>query len=198
MVHQQNVYTPDEVRQLLQIARTTLVSVTQDRGIPKIDKTKLSPFLLEERACFVTLTHIPTHDLRGCTGTLVARNPLAFEVAIITEQTALSDPRFLPVQYEEIEGLHIEISVLTPMMPLVYRDAIDLLEKLRPEIDGVTLQQGRRRATFLPQVWERLTNKETFLDLLCEKMGLPANTWRKGKLEVFTYQSIIIEEPYPI
>lgn len=190
-----DVYSEQQQKQLLNIARVTLESVTQHQTPPRLDQNQLSPMLLAERACFVTLTLATTHELRGCTGTLVARNPLAYEVILTTEQTAMSDPRFNPVQHNEVDGLHIEISVLTPMIKLAYTNVDELLVKLRPNIDGVTLQLNRRRATFLPQVWERVPDKGVFLSMLCEKMGVAPQTWQKGQLEVFTYQSIIIEEP---
>ena len=64
----------------------------------------------------------------------------------------------------------------------------DLLEKLRPGVDGVILRDGGRRATFLPQVWEKLPDKADFLDHLCAKMGAAPDTWRKRHLQVQTYQ----------
>lgn len=189
-------YTPDEERQLLRIARITLENIGLAQPPIPFDGSLLSPSLLEERACFVTLTVMDTGDLRGCTGTLVARQPLADEVVYTTRQTALSDPRFAPVEAHEVPYLHIEISVLTPMQPLYYTDAEDLLAQLHPMVDGVTLVYKRYRSTFLPQVWERIPEKERFLDLLCEKMRLPAHTWQKEHMEVYTYQSVVIEEPH--
>ncbi len=190
-----SAYTKSEQEQLLHIARETLVAITHQKPPPNIDLVQLSPALRAERACFVTLRHRYTDALRGCTGTLVARSPLAQEVVITTRQTAFNDHRFAPVQAAEVPDLHIEISVLTPMEPLDYSDANDLVRKLRPGIDGVTLEYGQRRATFLPQVWERVTEPTTFLNMLSNKMGLEASAWRQVKMRVSTYQSIIIEEP---
>jgi AmmeMemoRadiSam system protein A len=188
-------YSPAEEQRLLAIARATLEAVTRGESPPKVSLAELSPALQAVRACFVTLTEHDSGHLRGCTGTLVARNPLVIEVMVTTRQTALNDPRFMPVTSSEAPHLHIEISVLTPMRPLEYEDAADLLRKLRPGVDGVTLQYGKYRATFLPQVWERVQDRATFLSMLCDKMGLPPDTWRQVKLDVFTYQSVIIEEP---
>ena len=69
-----------------------------------------------------------------------------------------------------------------------YSDADDLLSQLRSNIDGVILRDGMRRATFLPQVWEKIPDKENFLDNLCMKMGAAPDAWRKKHLEVLTYQ----------
>ncbi len=191
---EEHPYSPEAQTYLLRLARATLVAVTHDQAVPPVDVMQLSPALQAERACFVTLRFHQTDALRGCTGTLVARNPLAQEVVITTRQTALNDPRFMAVQADEVDQLHIEISVLTPMERLFYTDPDDLLRQLRPGIDGVTLQYERHRATFLPQVWERIAKPTVFLSRLCEKMGLSALDWRQYHMHVYTYQSIVIEE----
>lgn len=188
-------YSPDEQSMLLHIARSTLEAITAHDSVPPVALNTLPPALVEERACFVTMRRIPSMILRGCTGTLVARRPLAEEVAFITVQTAFNDPRFPPVTASEVPGLHIEISVLTPPEPLIFGDPDDLLDKLRPGIDGVTLRLDGRRATFLPQVWDTYPDPEEFLSLLCEKMGREPHAWHSPALEVDTYQAIIIEEP---
>ncbi len=190
-----DVYTREEQEDLLAIARQTLGLVSRGKSPPSVDDQVFSAALQAERACFVTLRHQLTHDLRGCTGVLVARNPLVVEVIVTTRQTALNDPRFPPVEPHEVDDLHIEISVLTPMKPLEYDDADDLIRKLRPMVDGVTLQHEHFRSTFLPQVWERVPDPVDFLNLLCRKMGVEATLWREVKMKVFIYQSIIIEEP---
>jgi AmmeMemoRadiSam system protein A len=188
-------YTLDEQQILLDLARSTLERVTRGQSPPDLDLDKLPPALTEDRACFVTLRRRVDGALRGCTGTLIARHPLAQEVVSMTIQTAFSDPRFRPVSENEVEGLHLEISVLTPPQPLAFDGSEDLLNKLHPGIDGVTLKLDNRRATFLPQVWESYPDPRVFLSLLSEKMGRAPDAWRNPHLEVETYQAVIIEEP---
>jgi len=101
---------------------------------------------------------------------------------------ALQDYRFPPVQPEELGSIEIEVSRLTRPQPLPYDGPADLIAKLRPGVDGVILQDGFRRATFLPQVWEKIPAPEQFLSELCLKMGAPADLWRRKPLEVSTYQ----------
>lgn len=191
-----SVYTPDEQYQLLTTARATLEAVTQGIALPSLNLHDFSSALQAERACFVTLTYAHSGELRGCTGTLVARSPLIWEVAYTTRQTALNDPRFYPVTPDEVSHLHIEISILTPMQPLPYTTPADLMAKLRPSVDGVTLQLNDHRATFLPQVWDRVPDPATFLSMLCDKMGVAPDTWQHIPLQVSTYQSIVVEEPH--
>lgn len=192
-------YSPQEQQQLFQVARAALrVAVRQAAPGPlpfSLDSSRLPPALLEARACFVTLLTYPDHTLRGCTGSLLARLPLAEEVAYSTQNTALNDPRFPPVSPAEEAQLQIEISVLSPPRPLPYQDAADLLDKLEAHRHGVTLRYAGQAATFLPQVWAKLPDKQQFLAQLCRKMGLPPQAWQSGHLRVEVYQSESLHEP---
>lgn len=186
-------YSPEEQAQLLRLARQTLEAITTGGARPHIEEADLTSALREDRACFVTL--YIGEELRGCTGTLVARRCLADEVTITTVQTALSDPRFAPVTAAEVPRIRIEISVLTPPEALKFNSPDELIRLLRPDIDGVTLRLGHYRSTFLPQVWERVPDPVAFLTMLSRKMGLPGDAWRHPDLEVETYQTVVIEEP---
>jgi AmmeMemoRadiSam system protein A len=185
-------YTPGEQVQLLEIAHRTLEVVASGKPRPALDMGNMPTRLCQERACFVTF-HIDG-DLRGCTGTLAARRPLAEEVGITTVQTAFDDPRFPPVSAAEVPFIQIELSILTPSVPLPFESPDDLLHLLRPGIDGVTLRLGVYRSTFLPQVWERVPNPAEFLALLSRKMGLPGDAWRRPGMMVETYQTVTIED----
>jgi len=101
---------------------------------------------------------------------------------------AFQDYRFPPLTPPELDEIRIEISRLTPPRKLNYQDPEDLINKLRPRIDGVILRYQTRRGTFLPQVWEQLPSPELFLNRLCLKMGLDQSVWRSAKLQVETYQ----------
>ncbi len=114
--------------------------------------------------------------------------PLAEDVREHAAAAALEDYRFPPVQPDEIDKLKIEISRLTVPSPLPYETPDDLLDKIRPGVDGVVIRDGFNRATFLPQVWEQLPTKEAFLSHLCRKMGAPDDLWKTKKLNVLTYQ----------
>jgi AmmeMemoRadiSam system protein A len=135
--------------------------------------------------------------LRGCIGSLEARQPLALDVQEHAVDAAFHDFRFPPLTESELPGLHIELSILSAPEPLAYQNAEDLPGLLRPGVDGVILARGMRRATFLPQVWEKVSEPVTFLDMLCEKMGLEYDLWRRQKLDVFTYQVDCFEEEQP-
>ncbi len=178
--------TAEEKKTLLELARATLRSGVRGEGVPKIDLESLSPALKAPGASFITLT--VRGQLRGCIGALEPYQPLAWDVREHALAAALEDPRFPPVGPDEVDRIDIEISRLTFPHPLEYQDAEDLLAKLRPDVDGVILRDGVRRATFLPQVWEKLADKAEFLSNLCAKMGAAPDAWRRKHLEVQVYQ----------
>ena len=178
--------TDEEKQNLLRMAREALEYGVRGRKLPPLDKNSLSKGLQEDGASFVTLT--VRGQLRGCIGALEAYQPLAEDVREHAIAAALEDPRFPPVSDRELNGINIEVSRLTRPVPLEYKDADDLLSKLRPHVDGVILKDGYRRATFLPQVWEKIPDRAAFLDNLCYKMGARDDLWRVKHLDVLIYQ----------
>jgi uncharacterized protein len=177
---------------LLKLARQAVEQAAAGKPGPALRLDELPEALRAPHATFVTLTS--RGDLRGCIGALQASLPLAEDVLVHARAAATEDFRFYPVRPEETPGLEIEISILSNPARLEYSDADDLVAKLRPGIDGVILSSGLHRATFLPQVWEKIPQPHQFLDLLCEKAGLPRRAWRTGHLEVQTYQVECFQE----
>jgi len=180
---------------LVQLARQALEDSVLGRSPEPLDMDSLSAPLLEMGASFVTLTI--RGQLRGCIGTLDAYQSLAEDVCAHAVDAALHDYRFPPVQPQELPFIDIEISRLTKPTPLAYKDGNELLHLLRPGVDGVILRDGTHKSTFLPQVWEKLPDPVDFLDHLCEKMGAPANLWRRKHLDVSIYQVEEFHEKRP-
>jgi AmmeMemoRadiSam system protein A len=178
--------TTEERTFLLRLARQALEAGARGNPLPAIDMSTLSPHLRESGATFVTLTR--RGELRGCIGALEAYQPLVEDVREHAVASALEDYRFPPVQPNELPEIHIEISRLTAPQPLDYEGPDDLVKRLRPGIDGVILCDGLRRATFLPQVWEKIPDPTLFLGYLCEKMGASSDLWQRKKLDVMIYQ----------
>ncbi len=178
--------TSAERQILLRLARSSVEAAASRFSLPQVQQSELSQALKRPGACFVTLYE--RAELRGCTGVLAARQPLANEVVQTAAQTALYDPRFAPVTPSELPYLDIEISVLTPPHKLAVPTPDSLPTLIRPHIDGVTLYRGSYRATFLPQVWSKIPEPTEFLNRLSEKMGLSAKAWRQPGMEVEVYQ----------
>lgn len=181
----QDKLTSDEQQILLGMARQAMECGVRREKLPAVDEAGLSSPLRENGASFVTLTI--QGELRGCIGALEARRPLVQDVCEHAIAAALEDPRFPPVREDELSRIQIEVSRLTRPTPLEYKDAADLLSKLKPFVDGVILRDGFRRATFLPQVWEKIPNPVEFLNYLCHKMGAGENAWVTRHMEVFIY-----------
>lgn len=178
---------------LLKLARKTIQQKNKGGILSSEEINKMSPVLKENRGCFVTLTK-KNHDLRGCIGYILPIASLYKAVIDNAYSAAFSDPRFPPVSANEIDDLHLEISVLTVPEKLDYNGKSDLLKKLEPLKDGVILKKGFYSATFLPQVWEQLPGKEDFLGHLCIKAGLNPDEWEKGTLEIEIYHAEVFEE----
>jgi hypothetical protein len=141
-------------------------------------------------AAFVTLTR--DGALRGCIGSLEARRPLIDDLRANARAAAFRDPRFAPVTRDELPALRVEVSILSAAEPMQFRDEADALAQLRPGVDGVILEAGWHRATFLPQVWAQLPEPRRFLAHLKAKAGLPADAWpaelRLSRYRVEKYQ----------
>ena len=178
--------TSEEKEVLLKVARQSLELKLRGEKLPPLNAASQTPLLQADGASFVTLTK--GGKLRGCIGTLEAYQPLIEDVRERALAAALHDYRFPNVQPDELAAIEIEISCLTTPIPLNYTDADDLLAKLRPGVDGIVLEEGSRRATFLPQVWEQLPSAEEFLGHLCRKMGVYDDYWRHKKMDVLIYQ----------
>ncbi|WP_347987350.1 AmmeMemoRadiSam system protein A [Methylomonas sp. AM2-LC] len=129
----------------------------------------------QPRATFVTL-HCH-QELRGCIGRLQATRPLALDVVENAYAAAFCDRRFPPLEEHEFNDLDLHISLLSSPEKIDFVSEQDLINQLRPHIDGLILELGSRQATFLPSVWESLANGQEFLQHLKLKAGLDMDFW---------------------
>jgi AmmeMemoRadiSam system protein B/AmmeMemoRadiSam system protein A len=132
-------------------------------------------WLREPGATFVTLTR--NGELRGCIGTLQARRALAEDVHANAVAAAFNDPRFKPLTTAEWIDTWVEVSLLSALEPIQVDSEQAVLQALRPGVDGLVLEFGHHRGTFLPQVWEQLASPQAFLSNLKRKAGLPLDFW---------------------
>ncbi len=148
-------------------------------------------WLRETAAVFVTLTKKGV--LRGCIGSLEAHRSLVEDVRANAVAAALSDPRFPPVTYDELDDIKIEVSLLLPGRPMQFSGEEDLLRQLKPGTDGLIFESAGKRATFLPQVWEQLAEPRQFLNQLKQKAGFAADYWA-GDVKVTRYAALKYKE----
>jgi len=183
----------EDGRFLLELARKTLGCFVKYGTLPEVHEEDFSSQLLQKRGCFVTLHLRETHALRGCIGCLSPILPL-YRSIIDNAVNAANDPRFPPLSESEIDGVDIEVSVLTIPKRLIYSSADELLSKLVPCRDGVILELGNKSSTFLPQVWESLSDKREFLSQLSLKGGLPADAWKADGCKILVYHAEVFSE----
>ena len=136
-------------------------------------------------ATFVTL--FCNGDLRGCIGSLEALRPVGIDVRENARAAAFRDPRFAPLSAAEFDETSVEVSLLSRAERVSVDTEAELWSRLRPGIDGVTLELAGHRATFLPQVWDSLPDPRVFLAALKDKARLPADFW-SPRLAVSLYQ----------
>lgn len=162
-------------QQLVQLARESIEYGLEHGQQMSVDVNDYPPELTPLRATFVTLKI--NDQLRGCIGTLTAHAPLVLDIADNAYSAAFKDTRFPPVSKNELDSLQYHISILTEPEPMSVKDEKDLLSQLQPGIDGIVLHEGSRRSTFLPSVWESLTEPDSFIQNLKLKAGLPKDYW---------------------
>ncbi len=175
----------DKHRKILKEIAFESIKHGLEHGCPlSLNLSGLDEKLIQPRATFVTLEK--NTRLRGCIGLLEAQRPLAQDIAENSFAAAFSDPRFPPLTEDELKDLSIHLSILSPPEPITCFSETELLKQLRPGIDGLILEDGRHRATFLPSVWESLPNPSDFIRHLKLKAGLPENEW-SATLRAYRY-----------
>ena len=137
----------------------------------------LPPGLRQHAAVFVTL--LVVDELNGCIGSLDPE-PLGPAVSRLAWDAAFADPRLPRLGWAEYPELSMKISLLSELAPVEAASREELVAGLRPGLDGLLLDAGGRRATFLPAVWETLPEPVDFVDQLQAKAGVPAGSWPAG------------------
>ncbi len=173
---------------LLALARSAIEAALSGRpppGLPGVPGVGL------RRGAFVTLEHREGHDLRGCIGHIMGDRPLGEVIRQVAVSAARSDPRFPPVQPDELAGLRIEISVLTAPVHVATSELCGLVIGR----DGLLVRRGRAQAVLLPQVAsEQGLGPEAFLNAVCHKAGLAPGSWREPDTNVFTFRADVFVE----
>jgi AmmeMemoRadiSam system protein A len=166
---------------LLELARATVTASVRGEPLPRLP---VHPELDEPRGVFVSLHR--GGELRGCLGHLDADLPVGEAVRRMAVAAARDDPRFPPVDRDELAGVEVEVSVLSPATPVRPEDVV-------PGRDGLIVRRGMRSGVLLPQVaseerWDRIT----FLRGVCRKAGLPPESWREAGTELYAFRAQVV------
>jgi len=180
--------SPADKQLLLQVARDSIAAQLEVKAATQVKAT--SPVLEEFRGAFVSLHR--RGQLRGCIGYIDAVKPLLQTVMEMAPAAAFQDPRFRPLQADELADLEIEISVLTPLRLVKSTDEIEVGQH------GLYIVKGLNRGLLLPQVatqyhWDR----QTFLEQTCNKAGLPSNAWKDPDTQIFIFRAEIFADHPP-
>ena len=179
-----DMLTKKEQRELLKIARETIVAVVVNGTIPAVESA--SPGLVTESGCFVTIKQ--QGRLRGCIGNFVSDKPLYKLVQEMAVSAATRDPRFYPMKPADLDDFELEISVLSPL------EKIDSVDAIKVGKHGLYIIKNSSHGVLLPQVaTEYGWNREDFLKHTCLKAGLPENAWQKG-CDIFIFSAQVFGE----
>ncbi|NMC63075.1 MAG: AmmeMemoRadiSam system protein B [SAR324 cluster bacterium] len=173
-------------KDVLKLSRQTLENFIRSKEKP-LQVKDLQKELEVKRGCFVTLKK--NGQLRGCIGSILPEQSIARCVVDNTINAAVNDHRFNRVEEAELSSIDIEVSLLTVPKSLPHKDPQELLQKLEPRKHGVILKKGMHSATFLPQVWEELSDKQEFLRHLCLKGGMSLDCWKDAETQVLVYEA---------
>jgi AmmeMemoRadiSam system protein A len=183
----------DDARVLLQVARDAIVNGFRTGTEPSVDPSRFSGALRELRATFVTVER--DGDLMGCIGSLEPHYPLVRDVAKNAYAAIFVDPRCPPLRESDVPTLELHISILGKPEPMTFANEADLVRQLRPGIDGLILEDGYARGTFLPSVWDTLPEPHAFLSHLKMKAGLPPTYWsRTIRVQRYTTEAFSVAD----
>ncbi len=179
-----DLLTKKEQRELLKIARQTIVGYVTSGKVPAIAPT--SPGLNLHSGCFVTIKQ--KGELRGCIGNFVSDQPLYLLVQEMAVSAATRDPRFYPVKVDDLANFTLDISVLSPLQKAAS------VEEIKVGTHGIYIVKGSYRGVLLPQVaTEYGWNRDQFLEHTCIKAGLPQDAWQ-GECDIYIFSAQVFGE----
>lgn len=184
-------FSHDEEQQLLNIAYESIEYGLRHDAHLKVNEQEYCVTLQNHNAAFTTLKC--NGMLRGCTGTIEAIQPLISAVAHFAFISAFHDSRFPPLQTSELNQLNISISILSPKEELSFISEQDLIEQIRPGVDGLVMEYNGQIGTLLPSVWGNITDKHEFLSTVKLKAGFPQDFWTND-IQVSRYTTHVIRD----
>jgi len=187
------MYSDEDGSAAVAFARSVIEKHLSGEGelppLPEIFKKK--------SGAFVTLKTFPDHDLRGCIGYIEGVKPLGATIEDVAVSAATRDPRFPPVRMPEMDGLAVEVSLLTPL-ELVPAQGGALVEEVTVGVHGLVVERGMARGVLLPQVpVEQKWEVSAFLSHTCMKAGLSPGAWLGPNIVFYRFSAEVFEEVEP-
>ena len=186
-----NEITTAEKKYLMNLAMQTMKQAFMDDNPSPSEPGPEMPNIQKTACCFITL--MKDDNLRGCIGSLLPTGPLYKDVVKNTVSVMFDDHRFGKVTADEVDGIHIQISILSNLEKMSVDSESDLLNQINPHVDGIVLQEGYNRSTFLPSVWDSLSDPVDFIRQLKRKAGLGSNYW-SDKITIQRYSVLKLDD----
>jgi len=187
MTKSESIFSSNEQRFLLRFVRDVINTRLRHEEMPMPTDAEDTPVFQEKRGVFVTLKK--NGQLRGCIGYPLPHKKLIEAVYDNALAAAFQDPRFPPLQSEELDEIHIEISVLSVPQKIVSP------EEVMVGRDGIIISTSTNKGLLLPQVpLEQGWNRQQYLDYGCLKAGLPRDYWRSHPVRIETFQAQVFSE----
>jgi AmmeMemoRadiSam system protein A len=184
----ENRFSSEDRRVMLALARAAIVSALE--GKPMNPAIPERPSMSLRQGVFVTLE---VHGkLRGCIGVVEPHDELRESIVHCARSAAFRDPRFPPLRFEELDGLRIEISILSSLFVIGPKE-IEIGKH------GLVIATEDKRGLLLPQVaTEHHLSREEFLEETCHKAGLPRDAWRKPNTSIHAFTCEVFHEGPPV
>ncbi len=189
------MFTQEDGEKAVEMARKAMESAVKDEDMPRFEY----PEKFEDKmGAFVTINRYLSEDLRGCIGYPEPTFQLKKAIQQGAQNAAVSDPRFPPLEEDELDSVVVEVSLLTPPEKVEYVDPSELPDKITCGKHGLIASKGSRRGLLLPQVpVDQGWDEEEFLDHTCRKAGLRPTEWRNGNCQIESFEGVIFAEKEP-
>jgi len=182
------VLTHEDQQKLLRWARLAIERAVEGGSEMEVARAELSEGLLAPHGAFVTIKK--QGDLRGCIGKMDFEHPVWENVLTAAVASALEDPRFSPLQPDELAEVRLEISVLEPPHQLARHELFDA------QRHGVIVEKGMHHALLLPKVAQEYGwGAEKTLETVCVKAGLAPTAWRDADARLQVFEAFDFGEP---
>ena len=190
-----NILSDSDGSILVKFARKTVTEYLENNKKPKLDSEFISKFS-EKSGIFVTINN--SNALRGCIGFPLPNQQLAEGIVDAAIAAATEDPRFDKVTTSELDDVTFEITILTPPVEIRVNAPDEYFEQIKIGRDGLIVKHDYTSGILLPQVpVEYGWTVKAFLEHVCEKAGLPQNSWTENHTQIFKFEGIIFKEESP-
>lgn len=187
-----NILNKSDEAFLITVAKDAIAHYLASGKKLSVEERAVPQALLKTGACVVTLSK--NGQLRGSIGQITGRQPLYLDVIDNAISAGFKDPRFLPLEEDDLDNLKITVSVLGEPRTVRCSSPVEALTYFEKNKVGVVLNHGKSHASFLPSEWKKFSDVRAFLGALCEKAGLGSHSWQDKETTFAVFEVHVCEE----